>query len=147
VACPFFMPQDRLDDSAWKHAPRLPLGDAYRGVCHSDPSHPFDPRDTARRDLCNYGYARGRCDRFPPDSSADAIRFSVAGDENGRIRLVYIAEKDHAPAQHGSVESSVEEIQSIRVSENELISKQARVFLESYLRRKRTNAIQAGERG
>jgi hypothetical protein len=131
------MPQDRVDDSAWQHAPRWPLGDVYQGVCRSDPSRHFDPRDAGQRDLCNYGYARGRCDRFPRDSSADAIRFSVTGDEDGRLRLVYIVEKNHAPAEHGLVESSVEEIQSIRVGESELISNQARVFLESYLRRKR----------
>lgn len=146
MACPFFMPQDRLDDRDWKHAPRMPLGDTYGGVCHSDPAHGFDPPETAQRGLCNYGYARGLCDRFPRDGSADAIRFSVSGDENGRLRLVYIVEKDHAPADHGTVESRLEEIPSIRVGENDLWSRQARVYLESYLRRKRLDTPPAGER-
>jgi hypothetical protein len=70
----------------------------------------------------------------------------VSGDENGRLRLVYIVEKDHAPADHGTVESRLEEIPSIRVGENDLWSRQARVYLESYLRRKRLDTPPAGER-
>jgi hypothetical protein len=130
------MPQGRLDAGDWTHAPRLPLGDPYHGVCHAEPSHIFDPPEATQRDLCNCGYARGRCDRFPLDSSSDAIRFSVTGDQGGRVRLVYIIEKNHAPADHGAMESGPEEMQFISLGENEILSRQARAFLESYLRRK-----------
>ena len=141
MACPFFMPVSRLDEGNWVHAPRLPLGDFYRGVCRSQASESFDPPESSQRDLCNYGYARGRCERFPADSPGDAVRFSVitdegVGDEGGRLRLVYIVEKDHAPADHGTVESRTEQIQSLSLRENDVMSGQARAFLESYLRRK-----------
>jgi hypothetical protein len=130
------MPVSRLDEGDWVHAPRLPLGDPYRGVCCSEPSRSFHPPESSQRDVCNHGYARGRCDRFPGDSPGDAIRFSITGDDGARLRLTFIVEKDHAPADHGAIEGRAEEIQSIRLRENDVMSGQARAFLESYLRRR-----------
>ena len=136
MACPFFMPLVRLDHSAGAHAPRLPLGDLYRGVCHARPASLIEPPQPAQRDLCNCGYARGRCDRFPDDAAADAVRFSVTGDQDGQVRVVYIIEKNHSPAEHGALEYSIAgaELSGIRTSE--LLAGQAGAFLQSYLRRR-----------
>jgi hypothetical protein len=124
----------RLNHGAWTHAPRLPLGDPYRGVCHARPADLFVPPESAQRDLCNCGYARGRCDRFPDDTPADAVRFSITGDQHERVRLVYILEKDHAPAEHGALEYAVAAAQMTSGPITELLDRQARAFIASYLR-------------
>jgi hypothetical protein len=71
------------------------------------------------RDLCNTGYARGRCDRFPAGAFADAVRFSRTADG----RLIYILEKDHAPVEHGEMDAARDP--------REPLASQARAFLAS----------------
>jgi len=128
VACPFFLPVRRLGSSGWNPEPRLPLGDAYGGSCHARASSPFEPPEEIQRDLCNCGYARGRCSRFPDNGAADAVRFSVTGDQDGRVTLVYILEKDHAPVEHGPLDPACEA--------REPLASQARAFVESHLRQR-----------
>ena len=136
MACPYFLPARRLDLGAWVRSPRLPLGDPYAGACHARPGDIVEPNETRQRELCNCGYARGRCDRFPGDSAADAVRFSITGDDAGLVRLVYIVEKDHAPAEHGALEYAVDEARLDGPHISELLARQAGAFLESYLRRR-----------
>jgi hypothetical protein len=120
VACPFFMPSARVDASEWLHAPRLTLIDEYRGTCHV--AGVFEPDDSAQRDVCNCGYAGGRCDRFP-EGSPDAVRFSVIGEDGPALRILYAFEKDHLPVSHGVIEEA---------ETNEILAAQARAFAESY---------------
>jgi hypothetical protein len=54
--------------------------------------------------LCNRGYARGICERFPPSAPFDAVRFSVLDETAESPRFVWILEQDHAPAQFGAFE-------------------------------------------
>jgi hypothetical protein len=49
------------------------------------------------------GYARGRCEHFPADAPADAVRFSPLGYARPDCGTIYILEKDHAPIEHGNV--------------------------------------------
>jgi|SRR5579862_8970322 len=127
------MPVDRLDQDLWILPPRLPLSDAFRGMCHAR-SEPFEPPERSQRELCNCGYARGRCEHFPADTVADAIRFSILHEQDGVVRLVYIVEHDYAPAEHGTIEYSIAESRlSGQVSE--VLAAQARAFLASYVRR------------
>jgi hypothetical protein len=97
MACPYFKPLRPLDSGGWDPAPRLPLGGAWAGECTARPG--WEPPEAIQRDVCNSGYPRGRCDHFPPDARADAVRFSFSGG-----RLIYILEKDHAPVEHGEIE-------------------------------------------
>lgn len=139
MACPFFAPDsgeegrlDRVD----LVPPRLPLGDAYRGACLARAGDPFRPGEKDLHDLCNCGYARGRCAMFPQDWAADAVRFSVAADRGERIDLIWIVEKNHAPAEHGILEYSVNAGVFIGAHISELLRKQAAAFAESHLRRR-----------
>jgi hypothetical protein len=141
VACPFFLPVRRIGSGGWNPAPRLPLGDAYGGVCHAHASAPFEPREEIQRDLCNCGYARRRCSHFPDNGAADAVRFSVTGDQDGRITLVYILEKDHAPMEHGLMEHGLMDHDAIGAPD--LLASQARAFIESYLRQRNTGRSNA----
>jgi len=136
VACPFFMPMTRMDQGPWSPAPRMPLGDPYRGACHVRPAEIFEPPEISQRDLCNCGYARGRCANFPDDSAADAVRFSITGDAGARVQLVYIIERNHAPAEFGSLAYAVDEARFVEAHPSELLSAQARAFVESYLMRR-----------
>jgi hypothetical protein len=121
------MPVTRLTTEEWVHAPRLPLGDPYLGTCHARPGEASQPSETEQRELCNYGYARGRCDRFP-EECADAVRFSVSGETEGRVQLVWILEKSHAPAEFGTLEYAAGRISDA----GPLLSAQATAFLRSY---------------
>lgn len=137
MACPFFVPLRRLDQGdhsgPWLNPPRLPLGEAYHGICQALATEPFEPPESAQRELCNCGYARGRCDRFPAGSQADAVRFSVRRDRRARLEIVYILEKNHSPAEHGVFEYLVGEARMIGLPSHLRLEEQARAFLASYL--------------
>jgi hypothetical protein len=117
MACPFFRPLRPLDSGGWTPAPRLPLGGAWAGECVSQGA--WEPPDAVLRDICNSGYARGRCDRFPSAAPADAVRFSMTADG----RLIYILEKEHAPIEHGDMDAARDP--------REPLASQARAFMES----------------
>jgi hypothetical protein len=125
-----------LDQGVWTHAPRLPLGDPYRGACHAHSSEVFEPDEIDLRDLCNCGYARGRCERFPQESVADAARFSIAADEDDRVQLIYVLEKDYAPVEYGALHYAVGQDRMTGAQLSMPLERQARAFLESYLRRR-----------
>ena len=135
MACPFFLPVRRLGSEGWNPAPRLPLGDAYGGSCQAHAATPFEPAEEIQRDLCNCGYARRRCSHFPDNGAADAVRFSVLGDQDGRITLVYILEKDHSPMEHGLMDYAT--------GAREPLASQARAFVESYLRQREASRAES----
>jgi len=93
----------------------LPLIDAWQGLCTLGGSV---PEETEQREVCNTGYARGRCSRFPENAEADAVRFS-AGSDN---RIIWVLEKDHAPLRFGNYPQ--EDLAST-------LQAQARAYLES----------------
>jgi hypothetical protein len=132
VACPFFVPTTPLGREHWLHAPRFPLGDAHRGVCRAA-AEPFLPPESSLEDLCNCGYARGRCDRFRPEG-ADAVRFSLAFEDDARIRVVYVLERNHAPQEHGVVEY-LKSSGKMETQLDAILLAQATAFIESHLRR------------
>ncbi len=117
MACPFFKPVQRLDRGGWDPAPRLPLLDAWSGVCTA--ADDWTPPETIQREVCNCGYARGLCDRFPSGEAADAVRFSLLSQ-----RLIYVLEKDHAPVEHGEIDPVTDS--------REPLASQARAFMESW---------------
>jgi hypothetical protein len=136
VACPFFDPEERFDDQAWIKPPRLPLGDPCRGVCRAPAGPAIRPDDATLRDFCNVGYARGHCSRFPQQCETDAVRFSIDGDRGGAILLRYVLERDYSPAGFGSLEYRIAAGGLAPAEVSDVIAGQARIFVESYLRRK-----------
>lgn len=77
----------------WPSAPRVPLGAPYEGVCQSPAEGEIRPEAEIVRDLCNFGYARGRCPHHPAESEQpDAVRFHA-----GR----YILERNYGPWRTG----------------------------------------------
>ncbi len=122
MACPYFQPVKRLDAGGWDPPPRLPLGDAWSGFCLALAAGSFEPPESVQRELCNCGYARGKCAYFPSESAADAVRFASQALENGAPKTIYILEKDHAPLAFGEYRES---------EHGTAVVAQARAFLEN----------------
>jgi hypothetical protein len=134
MACPYFYPVARFEASPWVVPPRLPLGDAYTGECRA-PGAETAPDETHVREICNVGYGRGCCDRFPDTARADAVRFHIVEDAGELIRIQYVFEKECWPGEHGVLECTAARQVASAVND-EILREQATAFLESYLRRR-----------
>lgn len=130
MACPFFFPESVEAASGWARPPRMPLGDIFLGHCCAVPNELMEPPEARQRDLCNRGYARGECSSFPADAPGDAVRFSIIGDDGGRIRMVYVIERNHVPVKHGPLEFA-----EVLTGAEGVLAAQARAYVESYRRR------------
>jgi hypothetical protein len=137
VACPFFAPSRRLENIGWAVPPRYPLGDLFSGTCHASTSNLTEGHQD---ECCNFGYARGLCNRFPGGDAADAVRFSVTEDSAAKLVVVYVVEKDHAPAEFGTLEYSIADARLNGPPISNVLVQQAQAFLESYLSRRALSA-------
>jgi hypothetical protein len=147
LACPYFMPVVKLENGAWPHPARLPLGCGWNGHC-TVPGHEGEipPQDILEA-FCNLGYASS-CAWAPPERAWDAVRFSVPApadstlkDQEKRsparvLRLVFVCERDHRPAAHGDLTFDLATAAWIRTHEDPRIQKMAECFLDSYLKKK-----------
>ncbi len=84
----------------WRNPPRLPLVDVFEGVCETM-AEAWTPDDATLKEYCSFGYARGRCARFPADSPFDAVRFTMRGEN----QVCYTLEREYAPVKHGGVDA------------------------------------------
>jgi hypothetical protein len=96
----------------------------------------LEPSLPVLRDLCNTGYARGRCDRFPSTAESDAARFSIARDEPDGVTVIFILERDYAPFSHLTARYEVASRSFDPQFSGEAIAEQAQCFIESYLSRR-----------
>jgi hypothetical protein len=146
VACPFFMPMEKLEDGIWPHPARLPLGCGWRGHCAA-PGHEGEiPSQEELREFCNLGYAEG-CSRLPRERAWDAVRFAVTaasaeterekGTPGNRVRLRYVCERGHRPAEHGTLEFNVAESQWAECHPDRRVQQMAECFVAEYLNRSR----------
>ena len=137
MACPYFFPVRPRDALAGRQNAMLPLGDLWSGECRAEPDRPCEAAETDLRPLCNLGYARGACVRFPAAPELpDAVRFSVAADEGTLLRLYYVVERNHHPFAHGPLEYATDRGAFNSPPESGNLNRQALAYLESYLRRK-----------
>jgi hypothetical protein len=145
VACPFFMPIERIENGTWPHPARLPLGGGWSGHCTA-PGHEGETPGQEELEFCNLGYAEG-CARLPRERAWDAIRFALIapaepGKQNAKsatlriIQLRYVCERRHRPAEHGSLAFDAAAAQWVRRHSDERVQKMAECFLDSYLRKK-----------
>lgn len=136
MACPYFCPTFPEAAATGAETAMLPLGDAFAGTCRSLPVQPWQPDPAMARPLCNLGYARGRCDRFPDDAGPDAVRFTVRRDEGAILHLYYVLERDHHPYAHGPLDFAPATAVFTVPPESPLLDQQARAYIASYLRHK-----------
>ena len=147
MACPCFMPVAKLENGAWPHPARLPLGCGWTGHCTA-PSHEGEvPAQDVLEAFCNLGYA-SNCAWAPPERAWDAVRFSVSapadvtGKDKGKraaaasvLRLVYVCERDHRPFAHGELAFDLSAAAWNCPHEDPRIQKMAECFLDSYLKK------------
>lgn len=56
---------------------------------------------SAGSDACNFGYAAGHCESFPPcDAVGDAVRFTMLEG-----RATYVLEKNYSPVRFGAIDA------------------------------------------
>lgn len=143
MACPFFLPQKRIENPLWPHPVRLPLGDGWSGQCTAPGHEGVQPGEEELKDGCNLGYARA-CPRLPGERHGDAVRFSLARDREGKLAVQVVCEIAYAPAGHGMLEFDVAAGRWSSAHPDARIQKMAECFLESYLRRKQAAPEVAG---
>jgi hypothetical protein len=140
LACPFFMPTERLQDGGWLHPSRLPLGDGWAGRCSAPGHEGVQPTDNEIRELCNLGYA-SHCPRLPKERNYDAVRFSVVRDDGSQLFLWFVCEAAHLPADHGKLEYSLADGRWVSSHSDPRIQKMADCFLQSYLLRRSSSTM------
>jgi hypothetical protein len=146
VACPFFMPIEKLENGAWPHPARLPLGCGWEGHCTA-PGHEGEiPERETLEQLCNLGYA-GSCSRLPQDRPWDAVRFAITVQEDGdgrrdvldgkngspisTIQLHYVCERAHRPVEHGKLSFDAGGAGWLQRHPDARVQRMAECFLES----------------
>jgi len=109
------MPVARLEDGSFLHEARLPLGWGWNGRCTAPGHDETVPTQNELQEFCNLGYAKG-CSRLPQERAWDSVRFgarTVGGNEKtrsgGRVQIRYVCERDHLPAEHGTIEFELSE--------------------------------------
>lgn len=137
LACPFFMPTHRSDEGAWLHPSRLPLGCGWEGHCTAPGYEGVVPNAERLHQDCSLGYATN-CPHLPASRQWDAIRFSVARENESEILLAYSCERNHLPAGHGNLEYRLQNSEFTAIHPDGRIQKMAECFLESWLRRTRS---------
>jgi hypothetical protein len=167
MACPFFMPVEKLENGAWPHPARLPLGGGWSGRCTA-PGHEGEIPQQALEEFCNLGYA-ARCGRLPPDRPWDAVRFAVTSGAqiksgqgspgtgsktndydvtrhlpNRVVQLRYVCERDHQPVQDGKLEFDAGGARWVQRHSDERVQKMAECFMESHMAKRK---LQAGNGG
>lgn len=148
MACPYFMPMEKLENGSWPHPSRLPLGGGWRGHCTAPGHEGEQPAQHTLEAFCNLGYA-GSCRWAPLIRNWDAVRFAVAsppdaaqrirgmGDGPATIlRLHFVCERNHRPVENGSLEFDLSSATWPRRHDDGRIQKMAECFLELYLKKK-----------
>lgn len=151
MACPFFMPTEKLENGTWVHAGRLPLGGGWSGHCTAPGHEGETPAHDELREFCNLGYAEG-CGRLPRERAWDAVRFGARavadggnGATDGRIQVRYVCERGHLPAEHGVLEFNAVQARWEQPHRDGCIQKMAECFLGSYVEKmKRRELARAG---
>jgi hypothetical protein len=140
MACPLFIPHAPLGELI---AIAPPLGDLYDGVCDADPAAPINP-ETLRR-YCNFGYARGHCERAAR-ADADAVRVLVTGEHFGIVDIAWSIERNHHPVAVGrfAVDTLAVDAGSLPTTKVPTLERQAQACAAAYARQSRTTVTSAG---
>jgi hypothetical protein len=143
LACPFFMPTQKSENGQWIHPSRLPLGCGWEGQCTAPGYEGTVPDAQQLQDGCNLGYAT--CSRLPQHRSWDAIRFAVSNEQESRISLSYVCEKNHLPCEHGRLEYVVPVDRWVLSHGDPRIQKMAECFVASWLQKTRSHSSPQSE--
>jgi hypothetical protein len=139
MACPYFDPVRPRTIAIGAPGAMLPLGNHWVGLCRATTGQVWEPDQASLATLCNLGYARDSCPRFPADEGdrgPDAVRFTISRDDGRSVEVCYVVERDHHPFAHGGLEFSRAVATFIAPPPAETLHHQALAYITSYLRRK-----------
>lgn len=161
MACPFFMPIEKLQNGAWLHAHRLPLGGGWSGRCTAPGHEDETPSLEDQQNFCNLGYAE-TCGRLPQQRECDSIRFGARTIHEAKpqarsqikdlqineapvqyIQVQYVRERAHRPAGHGVLHFDAALRRCAQPHADARIQRMAECYLESYLEKRRRNELVA----
>jgi hypothetical protein len=146
VACPFFMPVEKLENGSWLHAGRLPLGCGWSGHCTAPGHEGETPSQQELQEFCNLGYAE-QCGRLPRERAWDSVRFSartVAAESHAtgdRIHVRYVCERKHLPTEHGMLQFDPAQARWLDPHRDQRVQRMAECFLVSYVEKRKTPDI------
>jgi hypothetical protein len=146
VACPFFMPVEKLEDGNWLHASRLPLGCGWTGHCTAPGHENAAPSPEELRDFCNLGYAEN-CGRLPRERAWDSVRFGARTVPNngknftGYIHIHYVRERDHRPVEHGTLKFDTTTTRWELTHSDDRVQRMAECFLASYIEKRKKQQV------
>lgn len=139
LACPYFMPVEKLLNGSWPHPTRLPLGGGWRGHCTAPQHENETPPQDVLEAFCNLGYATG-CSWAPQERKWDAVRFAVSArrsdtkdDSSHLIRIGYVCERNHLPVERGDLEVNAQQLHWVKSHLDPRLQKMAECFLKSRL--------------
>jgi hypothetical protein len=145
MACPYFMPVEKLESGAWPHPQRLPLGAGWKGHCTAPEHEGQFPAQEILESCCNLGYAAA-CVWAPLNRISDAVRFAVLPSSrvpakkreapSSSIRLCYVFEREHRPVEAGELEFDLTHSVWLRPHSDPRVQKMAQCFLEFHLARR-----------
>lgn len=150
MACPFFLPIEKLENGVWQFPWRLPLGCGWKGQCTAPGHEGETPSLEELQEFCNLGYAKN-CPRLPHTRRWDSVRFGVRGvtdrpedASSHHIQVHYVCERDHLPAEHGFLEFNPAEAGWSKQHPDLRVQRMAECFVAPYLERRRNrHAAQA----
>lgn len=147
MACPFFMPIEKLENGTWLHVSRLPLGCGWSGQCTAPGHEGETPSQEELQENCNLGYAES-CPRMPSERKWDSVRFAAkAGGGNGKsvaastIEILYVCERRHLPAEHGTLSFDATRARWNERHHDGRVQRMAECFLGSWLEERRNLGI------
>jgi hypothetical protein len=151
VACPFFMPVEKLESGSWLHANRLPLGCGWSGRCTAPGHEDAVPTQEELHEYCNLGYAAG-CGRLPTERAWDSVRFGArtisrdGKDRSGEhIQIRYVCERDHLPVEHGVLKFDAVLARWEPGHLDQRVQRMAECFLASYIERRRKREVEPAQ--
>jgi len=144
VACPFFMPVEKLENGNWPHPSRLPLGCGWTGYCTAAGHEGEVPDSESVRQFCNLGYA-AECHRLPHDRAWDAVRVGVTrvgvrGHDSTPTRIIhlrYVCERNHQPADHGLLQFDASGDRWLQTHPDHRVQRMAECVVQSQLAKTR----------
>ena len=146
MACPFFMPIEKLESGSWLHVGRLPLGCGWSGHCTAPGHEGETPSQEDLQEFCNLGYAE-RCGRLPQQRAWDSVRFSartVAAGNNiaaDRIQVRYVCERKHLPAEHGVLEFDAGAARCFDPHRDNRVQRMAECYVALYVEKRKPQEL------
>jgi hypothetical protein len=141
------MPVEKIENGAWPHPARLPLGAGWGGHCTAPGHEGESPSQPTLEAFCNLGYAAS-CKWAPAVRPFDAVRFAVCAPPNRALsrtgvesgvpatvlHLRYVCEKDHLPVESGDLIFDLSVAVWLLRHRDPRVQKMAECFVDAYLK-------------